>query len=818
MANITVVSSGYVGDDSILQSGTWAALVRGDTVTIGTSSSSVILRADPGVRTPTGIDVGAVWTVTNFSNFRLENTSATGVYTLYGNYQGALRFTNGSIFSTRASLKTIYTGNGLPNQTITWSTASGYSSLDDPGGVIVSYNGVDTIWPSIGTKELSAIGVGELGDFIRYDSNTITFGDGGTPVFLTASAAAGQKVVAVSSATGYVAGNTVHIIDSNGNREDNVVASVSGNDITMTTNLLYTYATSSFVRKGYGGNILPNGAVVKTYNINVGTKNETTALFASLNTDNFTFTSLYAGTLDIDGCNLSGVFIYLYGASRATIKNVIGTVQLKAGNCSSLEMTNICLGFNKYETVALAPLSIGNVFLTCRYSKFVTSKAPFSIPGIDYKEFYNTCFYDVERSSESLIVSDEGNRLFDNCSFVGTYVVMYSKNRFKNCKYSDTCNSVPMSPNFYAFLRSGDGASIQGFSLIQEGAKATSEISIRGCLTIDNLDLPSKSAFPLFQDGSGTIYRNCKVGGTSNQIVAYLDSPTYSIQLINFKTYGYIYYTCSFQANSLYKQVDYRTRDVPNSIPAVITDTSFYEYRHSDTVGSIGIVFVQQKEMQYYTVSDPSHVFFNGLGNMYIPVNNGWIEWEIPWWIIGITGYPSNGTINIAGSNETTFTIQVSINLGSGWSDLETIYSAGTYYPTVLSSKTIVNARHKLRVRISKASGNITDYINRLNFQTNLDYENYNYPISEATLTLSGIVEGTEVRIFDSSGNELAGTESAGVTGIFEYTYGYDADVEVRVEIISVAYKNKSFNLTLREYDQSVVVQQEPDNTYLNPE
>lgn len=69
MASITVTSTGYWGDDTILASGSWAALAFNDTVTI---QGGAVCTVDPGVLTPTGIDVGVkIVCIADFPSYTL---------------------------------------------------------------------------------------------------------------------------------------------------------------------------------------------------------------------------------------------------------------------------------------------------------------------------------------------------------------------------------------------------------------------------------------------------------------------------------------------------------------------------------------------------------------------------------------------------------------------------------------------------------------------------------------------------------------------------------------------------------------------------
>lgn len=84
------------------------------------------------------------------------------------------------------------------------------------------------------------------------------------------------------------------------------------------------------------------------------------------------------------------------------------------------------------------------------------------------------------------------------------------------------------------------------------------------------------------------------------------------------------------------------------------------------------------------------------------------------------------------------------------------------------------------------------------------------------TVTFAGLQPGTEVRIYDASDNELAGTESSGTS--FQYSYSYDADINSTVVIHSLGYLPiRLENFVLGAESQTVPIQQQVDRQYANP-
>lgn len=89
-------------------------------------------------------------------------------------------------------------------------------------------------------------------------------------------------------------------------------------------------------------------------------------------------------------------------------------------------------------------------------------------------------------------------------------------------------------------------------------------------------------------------------------------------------------------------------------------------------------------------------------------------------------------------------------------------------------------------------------------------------PPVQYSFTLTGLVAGTEVRIYRTSDNvELAGTESSGTS--FSYNYVYESDVAVYIVVFHLDYKEIRLTNTLSNANQSIPMQQQTDRVYLNP-
>ena len=88
-----------------------------------------------------------------------------------------------------------------------------------------------------------------------------------------------------------------------------------------------------------------------------------------------------------------------------------------------------------------------------------------------------------------------------------------------------------------------------------------------------------------------------------------------------------------------------------------------------------------------------------------------------------------------------------------------------------------------------------------------------NHPAS-TTVTFSGVNAGSEIRVYDASGNELAGVESSAANP--ELTWVLSTG-DVRIVVVHLSYKIKDFQYTPVSGAVSLPVQQEADSWYSNP-
>lgn len=92
-------------------------------------------------------------------------------------------------------------------------------------------------------------------------------------------------------------------------------------------------------------------------------------------------------------------------------------------------------------------------------------------------------------------------------------------------------------------------------------------------------------------------------------------------------------------------------------------------------------------------------------------------------------------------------------------------------------------------------------------------------PIGTATVTFSGVIANSEIRVYDSTGSELAGIENCGANQALSWSVYAPGNPnnDVTIRIVKLDKKIKDFPYTSAIGAQSIPIQQEPDPWYSNP-
>ena len=122
-------------------------------------------------------------------------------------------------------------------------------------------------------------------------------------------------------------------------------------------------------------------------------------------------------------------------------------------------------------------------------------------------------------------------------------------------------------------------------------------------------------------------------------------------------------------------------------------------------------------------------------------------------------------------------------------------------------------------VHFTATSGNIDVYLTSTadNFDYDTDGATVTIHPPQITLKLTGLIEGSEVRIYNKADmTELAGVENVSGT-TFTYTYEYTSDTEVIIVVFNIDYAPVRIDTVLTNENKEIPIQQIKDRVYENP-
>jgi hypothetical protein len=202
-----------------------------------------------------------------------------------------------------------------------------------------------------------------------------------------------------------------------------------------------------------------------------------------------------------------------------------------------------------------------------------------------------------------------------------------------------------------------------------------------------------------------------------------------------------------------------------------------------------------------------------------MPVIGHTATFEMPEYIIGHTAF-ANSALVMAGGTATNYNYNYAIdkNDGGGWSAMTTANYTATTLGTALNGITGIDASKgfKLRIKITTTVTNTTAitsvYMTTVSTTTAQDYQ---YPLDVITLSLTGLVNLSDVVIV-ASGTETVLATAEDISGTtYNYVYETPQSVDIRV------YKEGYYPTTvasaymLGSSNASLPVTQVPDVSYL---
>jgi len=257
----------------------------------------------------------------------------------------------------------------------------------------------------------------------------------------------------------------------------------------------------------------------------------------------------------------------------------------------------------------------------------------------------------------------------------------------------------------------------------------------------------------------------------------------------------------------------------PVSFSAASYGTHFFDSFYSSTAGNIGLFFNEPTAATTPYV-DVTHMTqgngsgFTSTGTLQLVNLNEYVVWEWPHYILGYTSL-ANVAPTTAGTNVSNLTLQYDIDKGSGFSG-----SYQTLNATNLSAETGISATtgFKLRIKATCNTASSTNSINKLYIQgtTDSSSQQTQYPLDVYTLTVTGIVSGSDVVVMTAGTSTVLGYSENGASSTFTYEY-YSAQT-VDIGVFKPGYIPLYVrSLALGTSGASIPVQQFADRNYNNP-
>jgi hypothetical protein len=238
----------------------------------------------------------------------------------------------------------------------------------------------------------------------------------------------------------------------------------------------------------------------------------------------------------------------------------------------------------------------------------------------------------------------------------------------------------------------------------------------------------------------------------------------------------------------------------------------------STTAGRIAILMNEPTARTTSQVTLANGANFTSAGGLYMPVIGHSVTFEMPAYRIGHTQF-ANSALVMAGGTATNYNYNFSIdkNDGAGWSTMTTANYTATSLGTALNAIGTLNAQlgFKLRLKITTITTNTTAitsvYMTTVSTTTAQDYQ---YPLDVITLTLTGLVAGSDIVILN------AGTEvervNVDTNPTASYNYVYETTGNVDIKVYKRGYIPFSImNYTLSSTNASLPVAQVADRNYI---
>jgi len=237
----------------------------------------------------------------------------------------------------------------------------------------------------------------------------------------------------------------------------------------------------------------------------------------------------------------------------------------------------------------------------------------------------------------------------------------------------------------------------------------------------------------------------------------------------------------------------------------------FNDYFIGPSYGVFGLDFCEptvETSPQFTVIS--GEALFDGGGLCYLKNVGTRAEWEDSCFRLGYTGF-ENKVPSMMGGTIGHYTLEYKIDTGSGYSAWKTMSGAN------LSAETIdpaIGFKMKWAVETTTVNTNAIEYLS-ISMLTTIAAQANLYPLDEITLTIPGLITGSDVVIYNSSTGTIL--DSVDAYSGTSWNYIYETPTTVDIGIFKSGYVPKYIrNYTLLSTDATLPnVAQTPDRNYI---
>lgn len=253
----------------------------------------------------------------------------------------------------------------------------------------------------------------------------------------------------------------------------------------------------------------------------------------------------------------------------------------------------------------------------------------------------------------------------------------------------------------------------------------------------------------------------------------------------------------------------------PMTAQTSVYGSHWFDIFTSTTAGRIGLVMNEPTAdtagQVTFTAGAPQ---FTSAGGLYMPTVGDQVVFEMPYFALAHTAF-QNAVAVMAGGTIGNYTLAFDVDTGAGFSGTWTALTGANLAAVSIDPAVGV----KLRVRITTSTANSAAITSLYVLTTTSDAARDNlYPLDLTTLTLTGVVAGSDIVILDAG----TSTERANVNANPSSTYAFQYEYSPADVVDICVYKAGRVPFAIRGYtlasaDASLPIAQVEDRNFSNP-